>query len=379
MSRTQYYTVLKDVKLIKKPFHVARAVAAKYFLAIKPKTVIGVTGSVGKTTTTKAVAAALGTSAISTLENLDSVFNIPITVLKSSKLKFLVLEMGVQYPGDMVFNTSIAPVDIAVFTRISPAHIQYLDSVDGIFAEKSKIISARTKLVIYNADDKILNERFKNLNIPKLSYGASADSDFRIEIGKETLKQTELSIVYKGESYKINTNLIGRHQSYSIAAAFAVAHHLGFDIKTIIDNLKNLRPADNRFNITKAGKADVIKDIYNSSPQALADAIDFVGRQKYTNKIIYLGDMLELGLISEKEHLTIAAQLLKSDFNQIYTFGPESQKIHNYLKKHNSKAKIEHLFKPKKIDKISYPSSTIILVKGSHGMHMENFFTGKRV
>lgn len=374
-----YLSVLREVQTGKKPYHFFRALAAKYFLALSHKTVIGITGSVGKTTTTKAIKVALGSQAISTIEDLDSIFNIPITVLRSAKYKFLVLEMGVQYLGDMDFNISVSPVNVAVFTRISSAHTEFLSDKEGIFSEKSKIITPKTKLIIFNNDDELLRKKFSKSKIPTLSFGMDQGSDFQIKIIKETVKNTLLTITHESKVYKLRSSLIGKHQSYSIAAAFAVGTYFKIKPELLIDNLTHLTPASNRFNLVKSGNAYIVKDIYNSSPQALSDAIDFVNSQKYNHKIAYLGDMLELGNLSQKEHLTIAKQLAKSDFDEIYTYGSEMEKVSEYLLLQNLKTKIEHLTKPVKIEKISYPPSTLILVKGSHGMHMEHFFSVKKV
>ncbi len=369
-----YLSVLREVGVIKKPYHLLRALAAKYFLVITNKQVIGITGSVGKTTTTKAVQAALGSNAIATTENLDPIFNIPITVLKSAKYKFLVLEMGIQYQHDMDFNVAVSPVDIAIFTRISPAHTEFLSDIEGIFREKSKIITSKTKLVIYNSDDAILRKEFSNLKIPTLSFGTKGKCDFTITILEETVEHTLITINYKSKQYKINSKLIGKHQSYSVAAAFAVGMYYKIKPEVLIANLEQLTPATNRFNLLKLGKAYLIKDIYNSSPQALSDAIDFVNSQKFDHKIVFLGDMLELGELSQTEHLAIAQKLASSSFDEIYTYGSEMEKVYEYLLSQQILAKVTHLTKPLKIDKKSYSASTLILIKGSHGMHMENFF-----
>ncbi len=369
-----YLKVLKEVKIYKKPLHVGRAITAKYFLLLNRKIVIGVTGSVGKTTTTNAIRVAIGSNAISTTENLDSIFNIPITVLKSKKFKYLILEMGVQYPKDMEFNISVAPCDVAVFTQIAPAHTQYLSSLEKIFTEKSKMITTKTKIVIYNYDDLLLREKFSKLTIPTIKYGTSNNSDVRLSVETQTLKHTKINIYYKGEKFTITTSLVGEHQCLSLGAAFAVGSYLGLDTKTLTKNLSTIKSAKNRFNIVKVSNADVIKDIYNSSPFALSNAINFVNSQKHKTKIAILGDMLELGELSEDEHIKIAKQLLGSSFNQIFTYGKEAQKIYSYLLSKKTKILLTHLEKPFKLDQKKFNKNTLILVKGSHGMHMEDFF-----
>lgn len=370
-----YFKVLKEVKTHKKPFHIARALSAKYYLLLSDKTVVGVTGSVGKTTTTNAIRTALGNEAISTTENLDSIFNIPITVLKSQKFKYLVLEMGVQYPKDMEFNSSIAPSEIVVFTQISPAHTKYLSSLEKIFIEKSKIITKKTKIVIYNYDDKLLREKFSKLNIPSIKYGFSKDCDVRLSVESQNLKNTKINIFYQGEKFNITTSLVGQHQCLSLGAAFAVGTFLSIDKNVLINNLSKTKSATNRFNVVKIANADVIKDIYNSSPLALSNAINFVNLQKHKTKIAILGDMLELGKMSESEHIKIAKLLLNSSFNQVFTYGKEAQKIYSYLSSKNTKLKLTHLEKPFKLEQKKFDKNTLILVKGSHGMHMEDFFS----
>ena len=368
-----YYTVLKDISFAKKPLHVLRALLAKYLLAISSKTVIGVTGSVGKTTTTNTIRCALAGLAISTSSNLDSIFNIPITILKSFRFRYLVLEMGVQYPQDMEYNVSVAPVDVAVFTKISPAHTKFLKDTNGIFFEKTKIITPKTKLIVFNFDDPLQLQKFRNSKIKTISYGFSKNADVSITINQSTLTNTSITLISDGKKYLVSSRLIGKHQAYSVGAAFAVGKYFKIHPDQLITNIEKTEPANNRFNLVKIKQWDVIKDIYNSSPQALSDAIEFVKRQDKRQKIIIIGDMLELGEISTDQHLIIAKQLLAANFDQVFTYGSESKKIHDYLSKHHSKSKLVHLTKPFKLSDQKFDSNSLILIKGSHGMHMENF------
>ncbi len=369
-----YYTVLKEISPFKKPFHIIRAILAKYFLVFTSKTVIGVTGSVGKTTTTNTICNALGSQAISTVNNLDSIFNIPITILKSHRYRYLVLEMGVQYPQDMEHNVSVAPVDIAVFTKISPAHTKYLNNTKKIFEEKVKMVGPKTRLIVFNYDDQLQLQMFKNSKIRTISYGFSSGADVRISVKRSSLTQTIIRLESNDKKHIINSRLIGKHQTYSIGAAFAVGEYLKINRNQLISNIEKTKPANDRFNIVKIKKWYVIKDIYNSSPQALSDAIEFLTDQGQMHKVIIIGDMLELGKISEQEHLKIARLLQGSKINEIFTYGKESKKIHEFLLNHHSNSRLVHLTKPFKISNQKFPPNALILIKGSHGMHMENFF-----
>lgn len=371
-----YWKTLKDIKTYKKPFHVLRFLAAIAKLKLEPKKhIIAVTGSVGKTTTTQAIAFVFGQNAIATLPNLDTIFNLPITILKSKKnTPYLVLEMGVQYPNDMDINISIAQPEMAIFTRISPAHTLYLQNPEKIFEEKSKIITPKTKVVIYNRDDSILAKNLKNIKIKKISIGFNAHSDYQITQVSESVDQTSFVLKTSQKSYKLHTQLIGKHQIFSIAVAFAAARYYKMPTPKIITRLAGFHPPLNRFNIQKINGNTVIKDFYNASPQAMFEAIDFISRQKFSNKIVILGDMLELGKDEKQFHLSLAKQIQKSDMNIVYTYGPLSKNISDYLSKFAPKISISHLDKPFNIKTKTFPPNSIILVKGSHGMHMEDFF-----
>ena len=151
--------VYREVKSWKKPLHISRSLLAKSYLKLLPKLdIIGITGSVGKTLTQNAVYSVL-TQKFKTVvgdENLDPTFRIPQTILSAKPWhQKMILEYGVEHPGDMDYYLSIVKPNIAVVTTIAPTHLKYFGSIDGVFEEKVKLVKSLTKsgYAVLNADD----------------------------------------------------------------------------------------------------------------------------------------------------------------------------------------------------------------------------------
>lgn len=246
--------------------------------------VIGVTGSAGKSTTVQMVASILRQSAamVATPPSIDPIFNVPNTILRSTPwTKYLILEMSVEYPGEMDYYLWLARPDIGVITNIFPTHTEFLGDIEGVFKEKSKLVK-NTKIAVLNKNDKYL----RSLN-----------------------HKLEAEIVwFSGENE---------------AAARAVGKIFGVSGENIEEGLKNYEKPRHRYEIIKHKSGAVIfDDSYNSNPEALLFSLKkFNALAGRNTKIAVLGDMLELGTMADRQHKRIGEEIKKYNFRRVFGVG----------------------------------------------------------
>lgn len=313
--------------------HPVKRRVAKYYLFILKSLfgirVIGITGSVGKTTTKEMIASVLSQKGktLATFANIDPVYNIPTTILRATpQTRFLVLEMGVEYPEEMDFYLWLAQPDIGILTNIYWTHTEFLGDIEGVAKEKGKLIQVIPKngWAILNADD----ERVRNLREKAtgrvLWFGTSSQAQIRATNVKITPDlKTEFRLVLGSKSTKIILPLLGRHWVYSALAAAAAGYAQNIPTDLIKAGLDNFKPAPHRmFPIKTKSGALLLDDTYNSNPLGAKAAIDTlveVGRGKKT--IAVLGDMLELGNYTKEGHREVGQYAAKRGVDLLLSVG----------------------------------------------------------
>src|SRR3990167_4937602 len=184
----------REVKSWKKPLHASKALLAKNYLKLLPNVgVIGITGSVGKTLTQNAICAVLSQKyrVVVGDENLDPTFRIPQTILKTKPWdNYLILEYGVEHPGDMDYYLSLAKPKIGVVTAIAPTHTKYLGDEGGVFEEKVKLVEALPKdgNAVLNADDKKVAQMAARTRVKIYWYGQKAKNGIKISHFAQNLR-----------------------------------------------------------------------------------------------------------------------------------------------------------------------------------------------
>lgn len=315
-----------------------------YFDA-KPK-IIAITGSVGKTSTKDAVYAAIKnhTYARKSEKSYNSEIGVPLTVLGlpnawSNPLvwlrniidglftalfakdypEVLVLETGIDRPGDMTQLTKWLKPDVVVLTRLSnvPVHVEYFSSPEAVVAEKMQLVTALKPdgLLVYNNDDTIIQAELPNVLQRRVGFGRYLPTDFtaredRVVYQDDRPVGMEFSLLRHENSYQISVRgTIGTHYVYSCTAAAAVADELSVPIDAAAASLCELQGPNGRMRIIPGLKGTVlIDDTYNSSPVACEQALQGLKEIAYaTRKVAVLGDMLELGKFSADEHRRIGA------------------------------------------------------------------------
>lgn len=317
---------------------------AAMLLRRKKPTIVAITGSVGKTSTKDAIYAAVKSSvrARKSEKSFNSDIGVPLTVLGlpngwSNPLLWLrniidgfftavfakdypdvlILETGIDQPGDMEKLVTWMKPDIVVLTRLPevPVHVEYFKTPADVVAEKMRLVQALKDdgKLVFNQDDAIIQSQLPGVRQEQIGFSRYLDSAFRAERDRTVYHDdrpvgVEFTVTHQGQSHKVMLkDTVGSQHVYSVCAALAVATELGIDITSAVASLSSLRTPNGRMRLVPGIKSTtLIDDTYNSSPIAAESALQALNEMQYAKrKIAVLGDMLELGKFSSQEHLRI--------------------------------------------------------------------------
>lgn len=318
--------------------HPVKRRIAKYYLFLLRKyynlKVIAITGSAGKTTSKEMLTSILSLKGetVSSLLNIDPVYNIPSTILRCKPVtKYLVLEMGVEYPGEMDFYLWFGKPDISVITNIYFTHTEFFGDSGGVFREKSKLVKElpRQSVAILNMQDKFLRRLKDDLKAKVSGFGNGENIMSSQERFTKDYK-TEFLLIFDQNPKKrvrITLPIYGRQFINSALAAASVAYNLGFPIKTVKKGLEIFIPPDHRMKVIKhPSGAIIVDDSYNNNPSAAKEAIEnFIWLARERNRVIVFGDMLELGYWEEISHKRIGELLGKLNLTKLICIGKVSK------------------------------------------------------
>jgi len=375
---------LRDVSIIK----VADGVDALCDLATWWRTnfkipCVGITGSNGKSTTKEMVAsiASVCGDVLKTEGNYNNLIGLPLTVLRlRNNHKVAVLEMGMNAKGEISKLTSVSNPDVGVITNITAAHLEKLNSVEGVAKAKGELFENMRKdgVVIINEEDpwvKKLGSKYKGR---KITFGMQNSCDIKFlnmqSIGLET---TNLMVSILGKERLVKLPIPGTHNVMNAMAAIAVGVALNISIDDILKGLIEFSPMSMRFErVQLSNGVCLINDSYNANPLSMKAAFRTVGAVKRSGRFIaVLGDMLELGEQSSDLHKDVGREIVRSGADLLYTYGKRAHDIARGAIKEgldhssvNETEDIEEL--GVKIEK-EIRAGDVLLVKGSRGMKME--------
>ena len=334
---TPYKTKIPSYK---KPVHLLRIYLAKQYARLYPKGMfIGVTGSVGKTSVVTAAFAVLSQKykTLATKPNLDPVLNIPATLLKlNPSIKKVILEMGVEYKGEMDFYLSLIKPQTVIFTKISYAHSEYLGGINEILQEKGKLIESLrdSGTAILNFDDPNSKKLAGKCSGSVVYYGSDPQNcivwagNIKIEDFK-----TSFELNLGVERVKINYQLLGSHQIYSALAAAALGVVCNIPLTKIKLALESIEPSEHRLQVVQGPNGSIIlDDTYNSSPAALDGAIDTLLQVPARRRILVLGEMRELGKYSGELHRRVAQRIYKEKLDFVFLGQGDTEIVADELK-----------------------------------------------
>lgn len=338
-----------SISLIKQPYHFSQRVLAKLWLLVhQSTTVIGVTGSYGKTNTTVAIANVLGLKfkTIRTDVNLDTLFNIPITILHLGDQEKLVLEYGVDHPGEMNTHLFTAKPNVVVVTGISPVHADkdHFGSLEKIITEKTKLVSALPKngYAILSWDDENVRRMSHVTKSTVMFYGTDPQNCY-VWVGKikVTFSGTSFSIHIRGEEYKMETQLIGSHHVNNLMAAICVGITQGMNMKEISQAITKLKPLDGRLNIESGPRNTVIlNDSRRANPASTIAGLQTLDKLPAERKIAVIGEMGELGKYNEEGHKSVGRFIKNVKLDYLIGVGESTKFMTKEAKKYMKKDKV---------------------------------------
>ncbi|MEL6917272.1 MAG: UDP-N-acetylmuramoyl-tripeptide--D-alanyl-D-alanine ligase [Bacteroidota bacterium] len=327
--------------------------------------VIALTGSNGKTTTKELIYAVLSQkyNTVATKGNLNNHIGVPLTLLSIKEdTEIAIVEMGANHQKEIEFLCSLAQPDFGYITNFGKAHLEGFGGVDGVIKGKSELYTyliANNKPIFLNADDVIQREKLKNY-INKFGY---SDQDHEYYIIK--LLGTDPHVALKAENSTIKSQLVGAYNFTNCCAALLMGKYFNVPLPAIKEAIENYIPENNRSQIIKKNGRYIILDAYNANPTSMEAALENFKTIKAKNKVVFLGDMFELGDDAPKEHQHIADLVLEMKFDDAYLIGENFAQTHSPLKKFESYAtSAVHLKK-------NSPEDGYILIKGSRGMALE--------
>lgn len=343
---------------------------ARYKRSLYDIPVIGVTGSVGKTSTKDMIYSVLKEKykVLKTEGNNNNHIGLPFTILKLKDEDIMILEMGMNNLGEISFLTNIAKPTIGVITNIGTAHIGNLGSRENIMMAKLEIVEGLSGPLIVNMDnDMVYNniDYIKSLN-DIITIGIDNESDYmacNVDGGKFTINGEEFECPIASKSF-----------IYNSLTAYVVGKLCDVNVYKIKNGIKNLELTSNRLEYKKARcGAILIDDTYNASLDSIKSSLEILKKEN-GRKIAVIGDVLELGEFSKDIHEEIGKVLLESNLDYIVTIGNDTKYSDDYLKKNGYK-NVMHF--EKESDCYGFLDSLlkkgdVVLLKGSHGIKLKN-------
>jgi UDP-N-acetylmuramoyl-tripeptide--D-alanyl-D-alanine ligase len=335
-------------------------------------TVIGVTGSAGKTSTKDAIAHLLGSELAvgKTVGNYNNHIGVPLSILRlPQKCRVGVLEMGMNHGGEIRELCRIARPDIGVVTNVGFAHIEFFDSIDGIAAAKRELIESLppSGTAVLNADDERVI-RFADAHAGRsISYGFSGNADVRAEMcGQNHFR-------YDGLSFE--TQLTGRHAISNILAAIATAAIFGIAAKHLVEPVRTLTAAHMRGERIDYAGLTIYNDSYNSNPAAVRAMLDVLADTPAQRRIAVLGEMLELGNTTEPLHRDLGQYVAERGIDVLITIRGAARFMADEAKKAGLSGSAAFFFETPEeagnfLKQIAVQGDAI-LFKGSRGVKVE--------
>ena len=339
--------------------------------------VIGVTGSVGKTTTKEMIAAVLSQryKTHKTRKNLNNELGVPWTLMRlDDSHQVSVVEMGISEFGEMRRLTRMVRPTIAVFSVIGDAHLEFLGDREGVMRAKGEIFEGMDEgcLAVLNGDDPI--QRACRPNMRRTTYGLSPDCDVRGEnvrnLGEAGMR---LTVRHPGGAFDLSIPAFGSHLACAALAAAAVGLELGLTGEEIARGVAQYETVGDRARVIHHADMTIVSDCYNANPNSCQAAVDSLMQLHGRRRVCILGDMLELGPHSDELHRGVGSYAARAGVDLVVGCGPQSRNTALGAEADGC----DVLFFPDKdrllsaLGEIVHPGDCV-LVKASHSMAFED-------
>lgn len=348
---------------------------AKYKRSLCHIPVIGVTGSVGKTSTKDIIASVLSKKykVLKTIGNYNNHIGLPLTILSLKDEEAMVLEMGMNNLGEISTLSKIAKPTLGVITNVGTSHIGNLGSRENILKAKLEILDGMDKkMLVINNDNDLLHQYYlKNINNTELNFitfGINNDSLYQAKNIIQNHTESTYNCLINDFNYQIDVLVPGEHFVLNSLCALAVGKVFDVAITDILSGIKDFELTKKRMEIIKNDQYVIINDCYNANYDSMKAALDYLGTLK-NRKVAVLGDMLELGEYSKFLHESLADVIINNHIDLVICVGKEMQYLKNKL---SEKVLVKHY--DNNIEAIKYLKNNLlkddnILIKASNGMH----------
>jgi len=379
---------LKEVSIPEMPFCLrvddslqALQDVARYWRRKLSLRVVGITGSVGKSSTKELTAEVLARKfhTYRNPGNYNNEIGLPLTILNlGSGYERLVAEMGFYYPGEITFLCDIAQPEIGVVTNIGTVHAERAGSREAIAKGKSELVqalpAAPNGIAILNYDDPYVRAMADQTQADVLFYGLDANAHiWADEIQGCGLKGIQFSMHYQGKSVRMEVPILGRHSVQTILRAAAVGFCESLTWQEVTDGLVHSNTQLRLVAVQTDSGALILDDTYNATPESTLAALDLLDELQ-GQKIAVLGDMLELGQY-EKEGHELVGQRAAQVVQHLIAVGPRGRTIAESAKKvglsPTAVTWVEDALQAADVLKYNLQAGDVVLIKGSHGLRMD--------
>jgi UDP-N-acetylmuramoyl-tripeptide--D-alanyl-D-alanine ligase len=296
-----------------------------------PATVVGITGSNGKTTLKELVTSCLSRSArtLATQGNLNNDIGVPTMLSRlSAEHRFAVIEMGANHSGEIAYLADLARPDVVAITNAGPAHLDGFGSIEGVANAKGEILEnpVRPAFAILNADDDFFSCWLsKAQDVDVISFGVDSDAMVRARNIEPVEGGSRFTLQVGDDSISVNLPLAGRHNVGNACAASAISTALELPLSLICEGLESVRPVSGRLQPVKAPSGYIIyNDSYNANPQSVIAAASFLASQG-SDTLLVLGDMAELGAEAAAMHADVGKTARKLGVRRLLATGALSR------------------------------------------------------
>jgi UDP-N-acetylmuramoyl-tripeptide--D-alanyl-D-alanine ligase len=349
--------------------------------------VVALTGSNGKTTTKEMMAACLETTfpILKTKGNLNNLIGVPLTLLTlTEKERVVVLEMGMNVPGEIRRLTEIAEPDVGLITNLQKVHLEGMGSLERLKEEKGELFRRmrRNGTILVNRDDPRVVDLARDYPGQKITFGIEHPADVMAKEIRLKGAGTSFTLILEGEAVEIYLPLLGRHFVANALSAMAVACLFGVEVNQAKKALENLQSFPMRMEVVplKGGKT-LINDAYNANPYSMELALETLVEAKGEGRTIaVVGDMLELGSFTREAHEQIGKRVSELSIDFLFALGEEAPIVVESAVRHGFPIERARIVESHS-EAISLLRQVIqngdwILVKGSRRMAMEKIVEG---
>lgn len=347
--------------------------------------VVGITGSAGKTTTKDLVAhlatSKFGDRVLVTEANYNNHIGVPWTIFRlAPQHTHLVVEMGMNHPGEIRYLADIARPQTALVTNVYPVHLEFLRTIQNVAAAKGEIFERLSErdTAIYNADDPWLIKLVQDKPFRKVTFGIDHPADIKAEsIDSQGASGSVFTVNINGQRQEVRTKLLGAHNIYNILAALAVGVVWGINPETMTEAVRTFKPASKRTRIVKLpGGVQAIDDVYNANPRSMELALSLLADLAVGGRAFAaLGDMFELGDYALAGHRRVGLAAAAASLTGLVALGDHAktvvgQAIEEGLDPKCCRVADSHQATADWLKERLKPGDWL-LVKGSRGMAME--------